>query len=38
MIEVTEKNNKLLEDNHEILSKHEEWISTQPHIPKTIRK
>ncbi|XP_070509934.1 alpha-tocopherol transfer protein-like [Chironomus tepperi] len=38
MIELNEQDQQLLEDYHEILRKFEEWISAQPHIPKTIPK
>lgn len=38
MLQLTEKNKQLLDDNYEILSQIEEWILTQPHIPNTIRK
>lgn len=38
MSESTGDNKKVLEDNHENLSKFQEWISTQPHIPKNIRE
>lgn len=38
MLEIEDKNKKILEENKEILDQIEEWISTQPHIPKTIRK
>lgn len=36
MSEFTESQEKLIDDNCEDLKKFEEWISTQPHIPKNI--
>jgi len=36
MSEFTVSLEKLIEDNSEHLCKFEEWISTQPHIPKNI--
>lgn len=38
MSELKESLLKAIEENSEVLSKFEEWIATQKHIPKNIRK
>lgn len=38
MFDISESLAKLIEENSEKLQKFEEWISTQPHIPKNIRE
>ena len=38
MFEVSECLAKLIQENSETLQIFEEWISTQPHIPKNIRE
>jgi hypothetical protein len=38
MNEFPQEIEKILANNNQILSTFEEWILTQPHIPKTIRK